>query len=95
MKNGIRSIVYYRPEYGGYGFTFIKQSDGKFYRLNVNELPWIETSEYSAIEPVIVSEFTDGRSEGEKGNLHGENLALKNEVTFLREQVAKLLEKIG
>jgi len=94
MKNGIRSIVFYRPEYAGYGITFLKQLDGKLYRLNVTDLPWVETSEYSRIEPFLVDEFTDARSEGEKGNLHGENLALKAEIQFLREQVAKLLERV-
>ena len=94
MKKGTRAYFNYESSRACGVLRLTKEVDGKLYRLDVDNLPWIQTSPYSYIEGVPVDEFTDGRVEGEKGNLHGENLALKSEVKFLREQVAKLLEKM-
>lgn len=93
LGNG-KAYVSYEPHYCGYGIRIIKKENGKFYKPIVKSILWTEYSEGEMVDPILVSEFTDGRSESEKGNLYGENLALKNEVTFLREQIAKMLEKI-
>ncbi len=89
-----KAYVHADPSYCGYAIRIIKKENGKFYVPNVASMLWSEHFEGSSINPILVSEFTDGRSESEKGNLYGENLALKNEVNFLREQIAKMLEKI-
>lgn len=88
-----RATVYYSPEYNGYALRIIQKENGKLFVPIVNLIQWREYSEGEFIEPILVSDFTDGRSEGEKGNLYGENLALKDEVKFLREQIAKILAK--
>lgn len=93
LGNG-KAYVSYEPHYCGYGIRIIKKENGKNYVPIIENMMWTEHSEGMIIEPILVSEFTDGRSESEKGNLYGENLALKNEVKFLREQIAKMLEKI-
>lgn len=89
----INAYFYYSPERGCGALSLIKIIDNKRYRIDVDKIPWVETSIGYIVEPIPVNEFTDARREGEKGNLYGENLALKEEVKFLREQVAKLLEK--
>lgn len=79
--------------YLGYAIRIIKKENGKYYVPIASSILWREHFEGSSINPILVSEFTDGRSESEKGNLYGENLALKDEIKFLREQIAKLLDK--
>jgi len=93
FKNS-RASVYYSPEYGGYSIRIIKKENSNLFVPVIEQMVWKEYKEGGFIEPILVSEFTDGRSESEKGNLYGENLALKNEVKFLREQIAMLLGKI-
>lgn len=92
LKNS-KAYVHYSPEYGGYALRIIHKENGKLWVPIVDQLLWKEYQEGSMIEPILVSEFTDGRSESEKGNLYGENLALKDEIKFLREQIAKLLDR--
>lgn len=94
MRNGIRASVGLREDYNGYGINIIKYQDGKIYCINLDSIEWKETKEFAYMEPLLVSEFTDNRSESQKGNLYGENQALKNEVKFLREQISKLLDKV-
>ncbi len=94
LLRGIKAMVHYSPEYGGYALRFIKDENGKQYTVNVPNIEWIETYQGNYLQPMVITEFTDGRAEGEKGNLYGENLALKSEIQFLREQIAKMLEKV-
>jgi hypothetical protein len=93
LKNS-KAFVSYEPNYCGYSIRIIKKENGRLYVPIPSAMLWVEYMEGNMIEPILVSEFTDNRSESEKGNLYGENLALKNEVKFLREQIAILLGKI-
>lgn len=93
LKNS-KAYVHYSPEYGGYALRIIQKENGKLFVPIVEQILWKEYIEGEMIQPILISEFTDGRSESEKGNLYGENLALKDEIKFLREQIAMLLGKI-
>jgi len=77
LKNS-KAYVNYSPEYCGYAIRIIQKENGKLFVPIVEQILWKEYQEGNMIEPILVSEFTDGRSESEKGNLYGENLALKN-----------------
>lgn len=90
---GIKVFVHYSPEYAGYALRFLKNENGKSYTVDIDSITWKETQEGNYIQPMVLTDFTDGRFESEKGNLYGENLALKDEIKFLREQIAKLLDK--
>lgn len=89
-----KAYVNYEECYCGYAIRIIKKENGRLFVPIVETILWKELIEGNIIDPILVSEFTDGRSESQKGNLYGENLALKSEIKFLREQVAKLLEKV-
>jgi hypothetical protein len=93
LKNS-KGYVNYSPEYCGYSIRIIKKENGKLFVPIIEQMRWKEHTEGNVIDPIQVSEFTDTRSESEKGNLYGENLALKNEIKFLREQVALLLSRV-
>lgn len=93
LKNS-KAYVHYSPEYNGYSIRIIKKENGKLFVPIIKDMLWKEHTEYSVIDPILVSEFTDGRSEGEKGNLYGENMALKVENKWLRDEISKLLSKI-
>lgn len=95
MKTGINGHISYHPEYGGIAIYLRKYDGLKLYRPVEGSIQWEECSEGSVSYPIaIASDFYDGRSEGEKGNLYGENQALKAEVKFLREQIAKLVDRV-
>jgi hypothetical protein len=89
-----KAYVGYEPSYCGYGIRIIKKENGKMFVPIVESILWTQYQEGDYVQAILVSEFTDSRSEGEKGNLYGENLALKSEVKFLREQIAKLMDRV-
>lgn len=91
----IRATIFYYPEMNGTAIRFIKQVNGKRYVIDMNRVQYIEMEPYNmTLKSFIVDEVEDWRSPKEKGNLAGENEALKNEIKFLREQITKLLEKV-
>ena len=89
---GIRLTAFKSYSRIGYCIQLIKSKDNKLYRIDIDSISWIECHESSHIEPLVV-DSVNAESEVSTSSLSGENQALKNEIKFLREQIAKLLEK--
>lgn len=77
----------------GWEIYLRKYENGKIYRPLPDTLQWVETNEYEASQPIPVDKLENHEGLDSESKLAGENLALKEEIRFLRDELSKALAR--